>query len=202
MTVTSDAYFDDAFEGQRFMAILRGISPERTVALCQIAWDHGIHIVEVPVQAPSAMPSLEAAIRAGRDRGFEVGAGTVITVEQLRQVKDLGAAFTVAPGTSRAVIEASREAGLPHLPGVATASDITIALSYDHTWLKAFPAAQLGTGWIAAHRSGPFPQVSFVATGGMDASNAQQFLDVGVRVIAVGSALSDPTQLERLAWLS
>jgi 2-dehydro-3-deoxyphosphogluconate aldolase/(4S)-4-hydroxy-2-oxoglutarate aldolase len=66
--------------------------------------------------------------------------------------------------------------------------------------VKAFPAQWLGTEWFR-HIRGPFPQVRFVATGGMDAGNAGGFLDAGVRVVAVGSALEDETQLERLAAL-
>ena len=68
------------------------------------------------------------------------------------------------------------------------------------TWLKAFPAQWLGVDWFR-HIRGPFPEVRFVATGGMDANNAGDFLDAGVRVVAVGSALEDPAQLERLATL-
>lgn len=69
------------------------------------------------------------------------------------------------------------------------------------TWVKAFPAAWLGPSWFR-HIRGPFPQVRFVATGGIDASNAAQFLSAGVRVVAVGSDLDDETQLDHLADLS
>ena len=68
------------------------------------------------------------------------------------------------------------------------------------TWLKAFPASLLGTGWFRA-MAGPFPGARFVATGGMDATNARAFLDAGVRAVAVGSALEDPAQLQALAKL-
>ncbi len=197
----STEYFDRVFADQRVMAILRGYPPERTVELCEIAWDSGIDVVEIPVQDPSAYPSLEAAIAAARARGREVGAGTVISPQQVRTVASLGAAFTVAPGTSMRVIEASKAASLPHLPGVATASDITAAIEGGLTWLKAFPAAQRGPAWIAAHLGGPFPQVSFVATGGIDARNADEFLAAGARVVAVGSALADPAQLSLLGAL-
>jgi 2-dehydro-3-deoxyphosphogluconate aldolase/(4S)-4-hydroxy-2-oxoglutarate aldolase len=83
---------------------------------------------------------------------------------------------------------------------VSTPSEVQLAASLGLTWLKAFPAQWLGTDWFK-HIRGPFPQVRFVATGGLDASNAQSFLDAGVRVAAVGSALEDPAQLDRLAAL-
>jgi 2-dehydro-3-deoxyphosphogluconate aldolase/(4S)-4-hydroxy-2-oxoglutarate aldolase len=68
------------------------------------------------------------------------------------------------------------------------------------TWLKAFPASVLGTAWIKAMH-GPFPQVRFVTTGGMNAANAAEFLRAGTRVVAIGSALQDPSQLPKLAAL-
>jgi 2-dehydro-3-deoxyphosphogluconate aldolase/(4S)-4-hydroxy-2-oxoglutarate aldolase len=198
--VTNDEYFDGIFARQRVMAILRGYDPERTVELCRIAWDAGIDAVEVPVQSESAYPSLVAAIAAARERGTSIGAGTVTTPGQVERVAELGAAYTVAPGTSARVIETSLALGLPHLPGVATASEITVVLDHGLTWVKAFPAAQLGPAWISAQR-GPFPQVTFVATGGIDAGNAADFLDAGARVVAVGSALADPGQLRLLGRL-
>ena len=75
-----------------------------------------------------------------------------------------------------------------------------LALREGLTWLKAFPASLLGTGWFGAMR-GPFPQATFVATGGMDATTAGPFFDAGVRVVAVGSALEDEAQLPALAAL-
>jgi 2-dehydro-3-deoxyphosphogluconate aldolase/(4S)-4-hydroxy-2-oxoglutarate aldolase len=89
---------------------------------------------------------------------------------------------------------------MPPMPGVATASEVQLALKEGLTWLKVFPASVLGTGWIKAMH-GPFPQARFVTTGGMDATNAGEFLRAGARVVAVGSALEEPSQLSRLAVL-
>lgn len=83
---------------------------------------------------------------------------------------------------------------------MSTPSEAQIASELGLSWMKAFPAEWLGAGRFR-HVRGPFPQVRFVATGGMDATNAQQFLDAGVRVVAVGSALDDPQQLHLLAGL-
>jgi Entner-Doudoroff aldolase len=192
------AYFDEAFAGRGVMAILRGFPVARTVELAQRAWDNGITAVEVPIQSPQAVDALAAAVAAGAERGFGVGAGTVTAVEQVRQAADAGAVFTVAPGLDERVAAASAHAGLAHLPGVATATDVQRAVALGLHWVKAFPAAVLGTAWFAAMR-GPFPQVRFVATGGMDAGNAAEFLAAGASVVAVGSALEDPEQLDRLA---
>ncbi|GIG87036.1 bifunctional 4-hydroxy-2-oxoglutarate aldolase/2-dehydro-3-deoxy-phosphogluconate aldolase [Plantactinospora endophytica] len=201
MSNPSTAYFDDLFAGQPVMAILRGFDPAGTVALCERAWAAGIDVVEVPVQSPDALPSLHAAVAAGRDRGRPVGAGTVVTPDQVRTVYEAGAAFTVAPGYDPEVAAECSRLGLAHLPGVATSSEIGRALRTGHTWLKAFPASELGTGWIRAQLA-PFPTVKFVATGGVDADNAEAFLGAGCRVVAVGSALQDPRQLDLLGRLT
>lgn len=193
-------WFEQAFAGSRVMAILRGSPPDRTVELCRTAWAAGIPLVEIPIQAPAAVPSLQAAVAAGRDEGRTVGAGTVTVTDQVRIAFEAGAGFTVGPGLSPPVAQACLDAGLPHLPGVATATEITAALDLGFRWLKAFPAAQLTPGWFTAQLA-PFPDLRLVATGGIDADNGPAFLDAGARVLAVGSALADPASLQRIAAL-
>lgn len=194
------AWFDANFAATPVMAILRGHDPARTVELSTLAWDLGIEHVEVPIQTPDAVPSLRAAIAAGAERGKGVGAGTVIDADQLRTAAEAGVTFTVAPGLDPAIVAAGREAGIPHLPGVATPSEVQRALSLGLTWVKAFPATVLGTAWFRAVAA-PFPGVRLVATGGVDAETAPDYLAAGARVVAVGAALEDPAQLPRLAAL-
>ncbi len=182
------------------MAILRGMGAERTLAVATAAWDLGITSVEVPVQTSADVEALRVLAEAAKERGLTVGAGTVVSVEHVRQAADAGASFTVSPGFDLEVVQASHGAGMPALPGVATATDVQIAMKSGLTWLKAFPASLLTPAWFKA-MSGPFPQAHFVATGGMDSTNAAQFLDAGVRVVAVGSALEDSAQLPALASL-
>ncbi|MEV1159212.1 bifunctional 4-hydroxy-2-oxoglutarate aldolase/2-dehydro-3-deoxy-phosphogluconate aldolase [Micromonospora chokoriensis] len=195
------ADFDHIFGGARVMAILRGLPVAETVRLAERAWDLGVDVVEVPVATADAVPALRAAVEAGAARGRIVGAGTVLDVEQVAASADAGAAFTVAPGLDLAIADAAAARGLPHLPGVATPTEAQQALRHGLTWLKAFPAITLGPAWFKA-LAGPLPQLRFVATGGLDAGNAAPFLQAGVRVVAVGSALSDPSQLDRLAELA
>ena len=195
-----DDLFDSTFARTSVMAILRGYTPERTVELATRAWELGIGCVEVPVQSPAAVEALAETVAAGRDHGRVVGAGTVVSLEHLEQAVAAGAGFTVAPGLDLAVAQASIAAGLAHLPGVATASEIQRAADYGMLWVKAFPAISLGTSWFHGMR-GPFPQIKIVATGGINAHNAREYLEAGADVVAVGSALEDPTQLELLAAL-
>lgn len=192
--------FDTMFAGSPVMAILRGYTPERTVELAKLAWSLGISSVEVPIQNPLALEALSAVVRAAEPGGHAVGAGTVISLEHVRQAKHAGATFTVAPGLDPAVIEAALDAGLAPLPGVASGTDIQLAVSLGLNWVKAFPASVLGPEWFSAMR-GPFPDVRLVATGGINAANSPRYLAAGADVVAVGSALEDEAQLPLLAAL-
>jgi 2-dehydro-3-deoxyphosphogluconate aldolase/(4S)-4-hydroxy-2-oxoglutarate aldolase len=190
----------ELFHGQRVMVILRGFSPERSVELAGRAWDLGIDLVEVPVQAERGFAALTAVVEAGRRRGRSVGAGTVVTPTQMNGVAAAGATFAVSPGLDLSLVEAAAELGLAYLPGVATATDVQLAAGAGLTHLKGFPASVLGPDWFRAMR-GPFPDVTFVATGGIDAANAPRFLDAGVAAVAVGSAIEDEAQLPLIAGL-
>lgn len=170
------------------MAILRGFSIARTLELCEAAWAEGVSLVEVPIQDETARESLRAAVEVGRATSRFVGAGTVTTVERVDVAAKLGAAFTVAPGYDPIVAAASRAAGMPHLPGVATATDVQRALMDGHLWLKAFPASELGPEWIRAMH-GPFPEARFVATGGITRGNAGTFIRAGASLVALGQSI-------------
>ena len=195
-----NSQFNEIFGAAPLMAILRGMGVERSLAVSTTAWDLGIDVVELPIQTPDDIEALRVVAAAARERGKVVGAGTVVTVEHVQQAVDAGAAFTVSPGFDLEVVRASSDAGLPALPGVSTPSEVQLALKEGLTWLKAFPASVLGTEWLKAMK-GPFPRAKFVTTGGMSASNAGDFLRAGARVVAVGSALEDPSQLPALAEL-
>jgi Entner-Doudoroff aldolase len=191
---------DEIFGRSPLMAIFRHQAPHRSLELASAAWDLGVHAVEITLQSDDDIHGLRAVADLATARGTVVGAGTIIDPAQVAVAVRAGAAFLVSPGFDPAVVQAAQSAGIPIVQGVATPSEVQRALAMDLTWLKAFPAQWLGPEWFT-HLRGPFPQAKFIATGGLDATNAQRFFDAGVRVVAVGSALEDPTQLPRLAEL-
>ncbi|NUT36429.1 MAG: bifunctional 4-hydroxy-2-oxoglutarate aldolase/2-dehydro-3-deoxy-phosphogluconate aldolase, partial [Hamadaea sp.] len=105
-----------------------------------------------------------------------------------------------APGLDVSILAASLAAGMPHLPGVMTPTEVQLAVRAGCAWVKAFPASVLGPAWFRELR-GPFPGVRAVATGGVDGRSAKVYLDAGAKVVGVGSALADPEQVDLLAAL-
>lgn len=193
--------FEDLFRTRPVMAILRGYGADRTLELSRTAWSVGITCVEVPLQNDADAVALNRLAEAAQAEGHPVGAGTVVDVEGVRQARDLGAQFTVSPGWDPEVAAASLDLGMPHLPGVATATEVHHVRRFGLRWGKAFPAADLGSGWIRSVKA-PFPDMNFVATGGISAHNAREFLHAGASAVAVGAALDDPEQLALLSELS
>lgn len=191
------AWFVDGFRSCPIMAVFRGLSPVDAVALATVAWDLGVLQVEVPIESTSAVRSLHAVIAAGRDRNMRVGAGTILSTEQLRVAVDAGAAYAVSPGFDISIITLADRAGLPVLPGVATAGEILRARAMGFVWLKAFPASVLGPAWFSA-MAGPFPAQKFVGTGGVTGTNAKTFLAAGAAVVGVGSAFAEESEREQL----
>jgi Entner-Doudoroff aldolase len=186
----SDEWWATELARCRVLGLLRGVDVDEALTLSQRLWDAGGRLVEVPLQRPQDVACLRAVAAAGRDRGVPVGAGTVISTEQVGVAVEAGAQFAVSPGTDDAVIAAAVGAGLAVLPGVSTPTEIQRCLGHGLHHVKAFPASVLGPEWIAAMH-GPFPDVGFVATGGVTAANAASFLAAGALGVAIGSALAD-----------
>jgi 2-dehydro-3-deoxyphosphogluconate aldolase/(4S)-4-hydroxy-2-oxoglutarate aldolase len=183
------------------MIVLRGMpSPEAAVDAAHRAWDAGVELVEVPIGQPGDTDSLAAVVNAGRSRGKVVGAGTIITAERAKDAHTAGARYTVAPGFDPAVLACSQQFGLPHLPGVATPSEVQQAWSAGCRWVKAFPANVLGPAWFSAIR-GPFPDVSYLATGGISLQAAPEYVQAGARIVAFGASAVAATCLDDLASL-
>ncbi|TQI75955.1 2-keto-3-deoxy-phosphogluconate aldolase [Bosea sp. AK1] len=157
----------------------------RAVDLAHALVAGGIDVVEVTLRRPTAMEAL-AAIAKSVPKALAV-AGTVVTPAQAQQVKDAGAQAVVSPGFSESVDEALRKAGLPWLPGVATASDCMRAVAAGRTIAKFFPAEQAGGPPALKALSGPFPQMTFCPTGGVGLKNLADYLALP-QVICVGGS--------------
>ncbi|RDV12316.1 2-dehydro-3-deoxyphosphogluconate aldolase [Arthrobacter sp. RT-1] len=182
------------------IAILRGLPAAATVEMAVRCWDAGIRLVEVPLQSQEAFLALKEAGGAADGTERLIGAGTICTPEDVDRAQEAGAQFLIAPGFFPPSIMRAQEMGLPYLPGVATPTEMHGALSMSLNVQKLFPADMAGPGALKT-LAGPFPQISYVAVGGVTPSNAQDFLDAGAVGVGVGSALSDSSALEYFSQL-
>ena len=128
---------------------------------------------------------------------MEIGAGTVINAAQCEAALAAGATFIVSPGFSPAVAEICRDRGIPYYPGCVTPTEIMAALEYGITTVKFFPANVYGGLKALKALSGPFPQVKFIPTGGVDRSNIDEFLAFD-KIAAIGGSFFVKEALEKM----
>lgn len=150
----------------------------------------GIRMLEVTLRTPQALACMEAIAREVPEA--VTGAGTIRTVADAEASVRAGAKFGVSPGYTSAVGKACRELGLPLLPGVATGSEIMTAQEDGYTELKFFPAVQAGGLPMLKAWQGPFGDVRFCPTGGINLANAPEFLALS-NVACVGGSWIVPT---------
>jgi 2-dehydro-3-deoxyphosphogluconate aldolase/(4S)-4-hydroxy-2-oxoglutarate aldolase len=135
--------------------------------------DGGITAVEVTLRTPAGLDALEAV---AKHPGLTVGAGTVLTAEQVESCAAAGAQFIVSPGFDEDVVARAQALGLTALPGVATATEVQRALRAGLTELKLFPADRLGGLAMIDALTGPFPDIRFMPSGGVTTANAAEYL--------------------------
>jgi 2-dehydro-3-deoxyphosphogluconate aldolase/(4S)-4-hydroxy-2-oxoglutarate aldolase len=152
----------------------------------------GLPVLEVTLRTPAGLAAIEAMRRAVPEA--IVGVGTLSTPEQFAQSVRAGAQFGVAPGLTPGLVEASRTAELPFLPGVMTASELMRAREAGFNCCKLFPAQQAGgTGMLRAMQA-VFPDMSFCPTGGIHLDNAVEYLSLP-NVLCVGGSWVAPNAL-------
>jgi 2-dehydro-3-deoxyphosphogluconate aldolase/(4S)-4-hydroxy-2-oxoglutarate aldolase len=168
------------------------------VPLAQALVDGGVKVLEVTLRTTVALQAISAIARAVP--GAIVGAGTLRSVADVHAAKAAGAVFGVSPGYTAAVGAACREAGLPLLPGVATAGEVMAAQADGLSFLKFFPATAAGGIPMLKALSGPFPDVVFCPTGGISLATAPDFLALPNVKVCGGSWLTPADAIQAGDW--
>ena len=157
----------------------------------------GLPALEVTLRTPAALD----AIRAMADvAGGIVGAGTLLSPDDIRAAKDAGARFGVSPGATPRLIAASIEIGLPLLPGAATASEVMALWEQGYDMMKFFPAEAAGGAPALKAIGAPIPQVSFCPTGGITPANAPSYLALPNVICAGGSWVAPKNMIATGDW--
>ncbi|MBR7135736.1 MAG: bifunctional 4-hydroxy-2-oxoglutarate aldolase/2-dehydro-3-deoxy-phosphogluconate aldolase [Clostridia bacterium] len=158
---------------------------DKSESLAKALLDGGVNVAEVTFRAEGADKVISRMVKAYPH--MLVGAGTVLTVDQLERAKAAGAKFCVAPGLNPKVVERAQEIGMPFIPGVATATEIEKALDMGITTVKFFPAEQAGGVAYIKAVSAPYPMMRFMPTGGINSKNISDYLAFP-KVIACGGS--------------
>ena len=170
------------------IAILRGITPDQCESVVEALFAAGLRIVEVPLNSPEPLESIER-IAARFGDSMLVGAGTVLTVEQVGQVGGHGGRLIVSPNTNTEVIEATVSAQMLSIPGAATPSEAFTALAAGANAIKVFPAEMISPQILASWRSVIPNTVALLPVGGIDGNNMTDYWQAGADGFGLGSAL-------------
>lgn len=178
-------------EAAGVVAIMRRTEASRAVETARALVDGGVSVVEVTLNTPGAAAMIRALADAFGDEVL-IGAGTVMSADEVRQALDVGARFIVSPHTDGAVIAAARAAEAPALPGAFTPTEIVQAWRLGASLVKVFPVGSVGPRYLR-DVLGPLTEIPLVPTGGVTLENAADFIRAGARALGLGSDLVSPT---------
>lgn len=185
----------DRIERHPVVAILRGVRPDEVVAVAETLAAEGVRVIEVPLNSPSPLRSIEAVARALGDEAtgeVTIGAGTVLDAASVDAAHAAGARFVVAPNCNPAVVRRALALGVEPLPGVATPTEAFAALDAGARLLKLFPADALGAATLKAWRSVLPDDAALIPVGGVTPANLAAFRAAGAFAFGIGSALYKP----------
>ena len=168
---------------------------EDTIPTLQALCDGGLPVAEITFRTACAADAIRLGVEKFPD--MHIGAGTVINGEQAKAAIAAGATFIVSPGLSPEVAEVCRNADIPYIPGCVTPTEIMQALELGITTVKFFPANVYGGLSALKALSGPFPQVKFIPTGGVDRSNIDEFLAFD-KIAAIGGSFFVKESLDKM----
>lgn len=158
----------------------------------------GLPVIELTLRTPVALDAIERI--ANEVPEIYLGAGTIVDPGQAKQAAAVGAQFLVSPGCTRTILNAMTDTGLPHLPGVATVSEIMTVLEAGYTELKFFPAEAAGGAPYLKSVSSPIAAARFCPTGGISTANAAQYLALPNVGCVGGSWITPPDALAGRDW--
>ena len=188
----------------RIIAIIRGFAPDVCLKLSEAYARGGIKLIEVTFnqKSPETWKDTAAAIRAVKERfagSVRVGAGTVLTEEQLDMCEQAGGEYMITPNVNPALIRECVRRGLVAMPGALTPSEAVDAWEAGAGFVKIFPAGSLGPAYVKALRA-PLSHIPFLAVGGISPENVADFMRVGCVGVGVGGNLTNKEWIAAGEW--
>lgn len=185
------AVADQYFSQNRLIAILRGIKPDEVLAVGEAIFNAGWRCLEVPLNSPDPFESIARLVKRFGDEAL-IGAGTVLTAEDVEKVHKTGARLIVAPNTDADVVKAALACDMVMMPGVYTATEAFNAIKLGAKFLKIFPADSCGPNYIRALKSVLPTHIKVIPTGGIAVDTVASFHTAGCYAFGVGSSLYKP----------
>ena len=173
------------------IAVLLGIIPTEVVPVSDILCDAGWGAIEITLNSPNAYESLQILHKHLKHKCL-IGAGTVLTVTDVKKIADIGLDFIISPNMNRDVIRETKKHNLISIPGVFTPTEAFDALDAGADALKIFPGESVTPAFIKALRAVLPPQIMLYVTGGIDSNNMQSFLQAGVNGFGIGGSVYKP----------
>ncbi|HZG85928.1 bifunctional 4-hydroxy-2-oxoglutarate aldolase/2-dehydro-3-deoxy-phosphogluconate aldolase [Paenibacillus sp.] len=194
----------ELIDRHRIIAIVRGVDAAHIIPTVQALYDGGIRLAEVTIDhdRDDAVGRTAAKIRAIRDAfGDEmcVGAGTVLTEQQVTAMVEAGAQYMISPHADGNVIRRTKALGKVSIPGALTPTEAVAAHTAGADYVKLFPAGEIGIAYIKALMA-PLRHIPMLAVGGVTADNVKTFLQAGLAGVGVGGSLVSPTSIEAGAF--
>jgi 2-dehydro-3-deoxyphosphogalactonate aldolase len=180
--------YESTLDKNPIIGIVRGITPERVVGIAEVMMAAGIKVIEVPLNSPDALKSIELLAK-NFDNELLCGAGTVTTTQQVNDVQNAGGQLIVSPNCNPAVIKSCIDENLICIPGIATASEAFCAIESGARRLKLFPAQTYGPGHLGALRAVLPADIKIYPVGGIDEGNTDTWLNAGASGFGFGSSL-------------
>jgi 2-dehydro-3-deoxyphosphogalactonate aldolase len=186
--VSASQLLRDFLDQCPLIAIIRGVTAGGVEAIGAALYEGGIRIIEVPMNSPDPLKSIEALARQFGDKVL-VGAGTVLEPSQVRDVQQAGGRIIVSPNTNIQVVAASAAAGLVSSPGFFTPSEAFDAIAAGATGLKLFPADGASPAMLKAQLAVIPPEIPVMAVGGIKPDTMQPWLKAGAAGFGLGGGL-------------
>jgi 2-dehydro-3-deoxyphosphogalactonate aldolase len=182
------ARFAQAIETMPIVAILRGVKPDEVVEIAQAIHDAGVRVIEVPLNSPNPMASIEMLALHFGDRAI-VGAGTVLTTDDVAHCKAAGAQIIVSPNINTEVIRATVAAGMISAPGCLTPTEAFAALNAGAHAVKLFPGELISAATVKAMRAVLPKEAIVLVVGGVSAELISSYRDAGANGFGIGGGI-------------
>ena len=182
---------DEYMKDLPLIAILRGITPGEVIAVASVLVDAGIVMIEVPMNSPDASTSIQMLATNYKNKAL-IGAGTVLSVDEVIAARKAGARLAVSPNTNAAVIAETKRSNMISIPGCCTPTEILAAIAAGADAVKLFPAEMISPATVKAVQAVLPPQFPLFAVGGIHAENMKHYMQHGINGFGIGSALYKP----------